>query len=70
MVVGCCAEGKALLGLGTLWLLLVRLFFPTQASSRLSRKNFDVAKELESYREEGVSEHLFFPPPPQASVSK
>lgn len=27
---------------------------------RLSRKNFDVAKELESYREEEVSEHLFF----------
>jgi len=37
---------------------------------RLSGKNFDVAKQLQSYREEGVSEHLSFLPPAQASGNK
>lgn len=65
MVVGCCTGGIALLGLGTLAFVSQAFLLYSSRQQRLSRKNFDVAKELESYREEGISEHLlfFFPPP-------
>lgn len=52
---------QSLAGLGQALPFVRKAFLPLSSrQQRLSRKNFDVAKESETYREEGVSEHLFF----------
>lgn len=52
---------QSLAGPGHTLAFVSQAFLPhSSRQQRLGRKNFDVAKELESYREEGISEHLFF----------
>lgn len=51
---------QSLAGPGHALAFVSQAFLPhSSRQQRLSRKNFDVAEELESYREEEVSQHLF-----------